>query len=71
MKYVISFNDLNPKTGRVSPVKASVEVKDLARNAAVEAAKKYIEDLGIEVVPAPSAVRAIGAPRRPSRLPRL
>jgi hypothetical protein len=71
MKYIISFNVLSPKTGRISPVKASVEVKDLARKAAVDVAKKYIEDLGIEVVPVPSSVRTIGGPRRPSKLPRL
>lgn len=72
MKYIISFNVLSPVSGRITPVKASVEVKDLARRAAVEVARKYVEGLVIKVVPVPSSVRAVGAPsRRPAKLPRL
>jgi len=71
MKYVITFNVLNPRSGRPSPVRASVEVKDLARPAAIAAALGYVRDLGISVPSTPSSVLSVGAPRRrrpPTRL---
>lgn len=81
MKYLITFNILD-KAGRRTPVRASVEVKDLARPAAIRAALRYITDIGINVVEIPSSVTNVGSrparkrpPSRPLRvkveLPRL
>ncbi len=70
MKYLVTFNVLNPKTGHICPVRASVEVKDVTRKAAIAASRKYMEEIGIGIVPTPSSVKSIGAaPRsRPLRL---
>ncbi len=62
MKYVVSFNVLNPN-GRPSAVQASVEVHDLARPAAVRAAHGHIQAQGIRIGSVPSSVRS-AAPRR-------
>lgn len=63
MKYLVTFNVLD-KRGRNTPVRASVEVKDLARPAAIAAALDYMCKVGVLVVSTPSSVQAVSPPRR-------
>ncbi len=71
MKYLVTFNVMDRRTGRPTPLKVSCEFKDLPRSAAIAAFLQYASQQGILVGGVPSSVEAVGPPYRPRRAPKV
>lgn len=69
MKYVVTLNVVDRRTGRPTPLKLSCEFKDLPRDAAIRAMVQYAAQQDIHVNAVPSSVRSVGAP--PRRAPKV
>ncbi len=67
MKYLVTFNVLDRRSGRPTPLKVSCEFKDLSRAAAISAFLQYASHQGILIGGVPSSVEAVGPLYRPRK----
>jgi hypothetical protein len=68
VKYLVTFNVMDRKSGRPTPLKVSCEFKDLPREAAVKAMLQYASQQGILIGGVPSSIESVGARPRKDRL---
>jgi hypothetical protein len=71
VKYLVTFNVMDRKSGRPTPLKVSCEFKDLSREAAIAAFLQYAGQQGILVGGVPSSVEAVGPLYKPRRAPKV
>jgi hypothetical protein len=64
MKYTVTFNVLDRRTGRPTPLRLSCEFKDIPRDGAVRAFLQYALEQEIPVGGTPCSVKSVGAPPR-------
>lgn len=68
MKYLVTFNVLDRRSGRPTPLKVSCEFKDLPRDAAVKAFLQYAREQNIPVEAVPCSMKSVGPAPRKNRL---
>jgi len=69
MKYIVTFNVMDRKSGRQTPLKVSCEFKDLPREAAVKAMIQYASQQGILIGGIPTSIESVVV--RPRKGPKV